>query len=405
MGRTDWLTPGTRYLQLVWHDRSVRAALFVFTLTRALIFTIFILATHLTLLEPVKSLGGDNAQITRISLYRANVAKKLRPIALRGDGGWYLHIAQNGYERKPFEAQTNHNWVFFPLFPLLWRYAARLTGGFELTGIALSNLFFLAALVLLHKTASAFGCDEATADRTIFYTATFPLSYFFSVPMTESLFLLLSVCSFYAAKRDSWWVAGIIGGCASATRVSGIFLLPALLVLYWQSHRSGKLQLNIFSLLLIPAGLIAFMFYLYLLTGNALAFLYGQAAWGRAPTFFLLPLWTYILDPTLIGLSWDFRLLNFTAATLGLACGLILAWRREWALAIYTFLCVISPLSSLQSSLQSVARYVMVVFPVYIVLARWGRSPRIDQTIRVIFIALLGLMSALFALIFTIALA
>jgi hypothetical protein len=56
--------------------------------------------------------------------------------------------------------------------------------------------------------------------------------------MTESLFVLLTVASFYAAKREHWWAAGLIGLCASATRVTGVLLLPSLLVLSWQMYRS-----------------------------------------------------------------------------------------------------------------------------------------------------------------------
>jgi len=54
--------------------------------------------------------------------------------------------------------------------------------------------------------------------------------------------------------------------------------------------------------------------------------------------------------------------------------------------------------------LQSQARYAMVVFPAYMVLARAGRRERVDQLIRAIFLVLFALMTALFAAHFTIAL-
>ncbi len=40
---------------------------------------------------------------------------------------------------------------------------------------------------------------------------------------------------------------------------------------------------------------------------------------------------------------------------------------------------------------------VVVVFSVYIVLAMAGRSPKVDQTIRALFLVLLALLSALYA--------
>jgi hypothetical protein len=46
----------------------------------------------------------------------------------------------------------------------------------------------------------------------------------------------------------------------------------------------------------------------------------------------------------------------------------------------------------------------MVVFPVYIVLARLGRHAKLDQLIRVTFLVLFGLMTAMFAAHFTLVL-
>lgn len=392
---------GSHLVRAVWQDRSVRAAAFTFALTRAVVFAIFILAAHLTPVEPIGKFGSD-AQETQLSLRDASVLDTLRSISHRGDSGWYLDIAFNGYEHKPFDIEREHNWGFFPLFPSLWWTASKITGDFELTGLALASAFFLPALVLLHKTTLAFGNDQATADRTVFYAAVYPTSYFYSLPMTESLFLLLTVGAFYAAKREAWWLAGVIGALASATRFSAIFLFPALLILYWQTHRSLRPRANILGLFLIPAGLIAFMSYLYHATGNALAFIEVMRVLGRQPVFFLRPLLGYVSDPLLISHRWDFMLLNFSAAVLALTCGVILAKRREWALSFYTLVSIITFLSS--ALLQSHARYVMVLFPIFMLLARAGRVPRIDQIIRTVFLVLLGLMTALCTVLFTLAL-
>ena len=78
----------------------------------------------------------------------------------------------------------------------------------------------------------------------------------------------------------------------------------------------------------------------------------------------------------------------------------MLAKRGEWALALYTLLCVIVPLSSL--SLQSMTRYVLVMFPVFMLLAVAGKSERRHQVIQTIFISLSILLAALFAAHFSI---
>ena len=382
----------SRAWRRVWSDGAARSALFAFALTRLIILTIFVLTTHFEIPIPPQTI--DDYKNPNIVVHKDSLRPRVAQLAGYGDGGWYMGIARDGYERRPFADTGQHNWAFFPLFPLLLRAASQLTGGLALTGMALSSLFFLLALLLLYKTIVAFGYDETIADRAVFYLAAFPVSYFFSLPMTESLFLLLTVGSFYAARREAWWTAGALGALASATRVTGVVLLPALCVLYWQQHR-GRPRADILKLALIPLGLLAFMYYLDLITGDALAFRHVLGSWGRQSGFFLRPLFEFLRRPQELSMSWDFRLLNFAAAVLALACGVVLAKRREWALALYTLAGIVIPLSS--QLLQSHARYVMVVFPLFIILAWWGRNPRVDQFIRAVFIVLLGLMSALFA--------
>src|SRR6185295_4456315 len=270
----------------------------------------------------------------------------------------------------------------------------------------LSHLCFLLALFLLHRLSLLFGMSADDADRSLFYLAFFPTSYFFSIPLPEALLLMLTVASFYFAKSERWWLAGLCGAFASATRTTGVLLLPALAILFWEMYRPLRplraLRKDGLALLLVPAGLVSFMIYLHVITGNALAFKGAMAAWGRKAGFFFTPLLDYLGHPAEIAAHWDFRLLNFSAVAIALACGIALLKRRQFALATYTLLVVLVALSS--ALLQSQARYAMVVFPVYLALAVWGRHARIDQTIRAVFLVLFALMSALFAAHFTLAL-
>ena len=385
-------------LSRVRRDRSVRSALFVFALTRGIVFAIFVLATNFITVGEVKPI--DELKQPVIDLHGRAIVERLRPLGYRGDAGWYTSTAREGYQRQAFDATEQHNWAFFPLYPMVLRLAAALTGEFHLTGMLLSNIFFLPALILLHKTALAFNLDEGDADRCIFYLAVFPTSYFFSLAQTEALFLLTTVGSFYAAMRDRWWLAGVAGAMATATRFSGIFLVPALALLYWKQY-GLRPRVNVLGLFLIPLGLLSFMLFLHMITGNAFAFKDVLVAWQRSSGFFLLPLFNYILRFRLVVESWDFHALNFAASLLALACGIVFAKRREWPFALYTLLSIIAPLSSLR--LQSHARYVLTIFPVFMLLAQWGRQPLVDQTIRTIFIVMLGLMAALFATYFTVA--
>lgn len=395
-------------------DPGVRAGLFAFTLSRLLVLAVVLLTANLVLDPPVPGPVGD-LHNSNISLRNRNAIEVVRSLTLGADSLWIISIARDGYEKEPFNTSAQHRWAFFPLYPLLLHAAAKVTGELPLTGIALSNIFLLLALVLLYKTALAFDCDQAAADRAVFYVALFPVSYFFSLAQSESLFLLLTVACLYYGRRKMWWLAGICGALASATRFAGVFLLAPLAVIYWQSFRlvarpgreqtSGfRFQTNVLALLLVPCGLLAYMLYLRSITGNAFAFSDIQVAWGHSPGVFWRPLLTYLADPLLVDAGWDFRLLNFAAAVIALVCTAVLLKRREWALGSFALLSIVVPMSY-QPLLQSLARYVMVIFPVFFVLAVAGRSPRVDQVIRAVFVGLLCLMTAMLAARITLAFA
>jgi hypothetical protein len=390
-------------------DPSLRSALITFTLTRFLVLAILIVGGQM---GRVATGSGETVREMFLSLEKTQVARILRQTVTTADINWYHGIAENGYEKTPFRTDKPHNWAFFPLFPLLWRLGFKLTGELPITGMALSHLFFLAALIFVHKAALAFGFSKNRADRSISYLAIFPTSYFYSLPLTESLFLLLTAATFYSAKSRHWWRAGVLGALASATRVTGVFILPALAVLYWQTFggdwrskaawRQALWRKELVSLCVVPAGVASYMCYLYAITGNPLAFKDILVTWGRGTGFFLITLFDYVRNPLMIAVPWDFRILNFAGACLALACGVILLKWKQWALGIYTLVAVIAALSSLV--LQSQARYAMVLFPVFMVLAVAGKRRRVDEVIRTIFVGLLCLMTALFAAHFTMAL-
>ena len=58
--------------------------------------------------------------------------------------------------------------------------------------------------------------------------AFFPAAVFFGAPYSESLFLLLAVGAFYAARTGRWAWAGACAGLASGTRSAGLLLLLIL---------------------------------------------------------------------------------------------------------------------------------------------------------------------------------
>jgi len=352
---------------------SVRAALLATLLSRALVFALAFIVPRLP--EDV----GAHASLT--------------DIATRGDAGWYLGIATGGYDPGPFSATARHNWAFFPLQPLLLRGVAWVTGEAPLTGIALSTTLLLVGRVLLFELALAVGLGEDAARRAVLYTALWPTAHFFSLPTTESLFLVLTAGCLLCAVRGAFWPAGLLGALASSARPNGILLLPALALLYF-AREPRRLRVDALALLLVPAGLLAFMVYLRFRTGDALAFSHIQQTWNRHPRFFTDALYEYAAVGREVAVPWDFRILNFTVGVLGFAAAAFWAARRRWAFAVYGALALAMPLS--MGSLQSVARYAMVCIPVPLALAVAVRRSRTHDAVLVALAAALALVTTLF---------
>jgi Gpi18-like mannosyltransferase len=340
----------------------------------------------------VQKVESNTLWETRLTYQPANTLPELERLAMIGDAWWYRWIAVEGYQQRHFDERPA-NWAFFPLFPLTVRLV-RITGNFAYDGAIVSNIALFLAMILLRNVAIGFGLDEDAANRAVFYLAFFPPSYFLSLPLSEGLFLALSLACVSAAQHERWWLAGVAGGLAALTRVTGLLLLPTLLV--YVVERRQRLRLSLLWLAAIPAAVACFMFYLYRITGNPLAFSDVQANWGRHPGWFYRPLLAYLGNPLEMGVRWNMVIFNLAMVILLLIVALVLLLRREGSQATYVLGCTLLPLSS--GSLQSFARYAIVVFPLFLVLAMLGRRPLVNHAILATSSFLLGVFVALFIL-------
>jgi len=292
------------------------------------------------------------------------------------EGEHYLAIAQHGY--------ANLEQAFFPLFPWLIRvfvYPFR-ENPFALliSGLTISHLAFLTALFLFYKLIKL-DFDEKVAQLAILFLLIFPTSFFFGAVYTESLFLVLILGSFYAARKKNWWVAGILGAFASATSFLGIFLLPALLWEWWEQRSTENLRLKtqdffeLIPILLIPLGLLFYMRFLASFYQDPLMFIHVQPAFGTqgsADKLILLyqVFWRYL--KMIVSTRWDplyFTVWLELLTTTGFGALLVYAQLKKIRLSylIFAFLAFLVP--TLTGTFSSMPRYVLVLFPGFITLA------------------------------------
>jgi hypothetical protein len=305
-----------------------------------------------------------------------------------------------------------------------------------------SLLAFFGALLFFCKLVTLeFGAAVAR-DATLLL-AIFPASFYFSSPYSESLFLLCSVGAFYAGRTGRWGWAGAAGACATATRLVGIALLVPLVILYLYGPRPDPpsrvgghrllprypLRRDVAWLAVVPAGLVAYTVYLELAFGDGFAWLHAQrTAFARVSSFPASTAWQgataawhairrleAIYGPAApAGVIWDPEAQQAAVAILEfgvllVACGcLVGVFRRlPFAYGAYTASALVILLSSKISTappidigrpLQSLHRFVAVLFPYFVWLGVEGHKRRWTPSLAAGFGMLLGMLTALFSL-------
>ena len=298
------------------------------------------------------------------------------------DACWYTKIATYGYE--PGTNSVN----FWPLFPLLTGLVGRLLlGSMALGGLLVSAVAYVAAMTGLRRLVSV-DVDDETAATTVVAISIFPTAFFFFAPFTESLFLALAVWSILGARRRLWLLAGLAGLLAALTRIQGVFLVLPLAWEALQAWREAGWRIGkpIFPLAgrIVPPGLAALAplagFVGFMLVSAAVAGqtpLDTQDAWGGKNFH---PPWE------VAAASWDWAVshhdplqaFNLFTLILFAVVSLVGIRRVPVAYSLYAIPQIVLLATRIQPTpLTSTARYLLVVFPVFVILAlvkdRWLR--------------------------------
>lgn len=189
------------------------------------------------------------------------------------DTEYYELIATQGYTSTP--NTLNPLLAFFPLFPLLIRGLMTFGLPFKLSGILINNLAFLLTTCLLYHWMEE-QYSRKTARWITCVLAFFPLSLYGSVIYTEGLFLLSSTAAMYCFEKEKYISTAIWGSLATATRITGLALIPAFICTAWREKRHLKAYLSgIFS----TVGLLCYSLYCWLEHASIFAFLEVQKNW------------------------------------------------------------------------------------------------------------------------------
>lgn len=310
---------------------------------------------------------------------------------LRYDVLWYVGIAQHGYGHRPGDT------AFHPLYPLLIGVLGWFLGGaYLLAAWLIAQVCCVALLAMLYRLVTL-DDDDATAQRTTLFLIGSPLGFSFLLPYTESLLLLSIVAAWYAGRKGRWWLAGAAGGAAALTKQPGVVVVAPLLWELWQQYRvtvrtmgARALIRPLAGLSLTPLALLGWI--VYRATLGDVAFSWREPG-TLVSALLVTPSYADVWGETF---SWPwvnfgyalnqlrehpyfYLLLNLMVMLIMLALTLASAARVRRSYAIYSLalaamnLAIVYPLWPY----MGIIRRFTIIFPMFIQLARWGRSPAV----------------------------
>ncbi len=355
-------------------------------------------ALHLLLLIAAVTAGTFLFTWTAYVVYAQSFPISFFRIWKHWDTFHFLYVAANGY--RP-EDSDKISMVIFPLYPLLIRGAGFLFRGDLLaSALTVSNLAYAGAAVCFYKLARL-DQDEESALRAVFYFSIWPTAYFLHAGYAESLFLLLTIASFYCARKGLWLAAGLAGMLASGTRVLGIAVLPALLIEYLASKnfQIKKIRPDILWLGLVPLGILVYMYICRQVSGNAFLFLDLQRKyWFKFlgfPWQGLHRSWLAIpnrIPEEQIMVCW----MEILFGIIGFLASIYVLFRVRLSYGIYMLLCWL--LATCTLFWLSVPRYTLMLFPLFIPLAEAGKRPGIHSAVSFSSILFYALFASMFVL-------
>jgi len=293
---------------------------------------------------------------------RDNTHQALTGAYQQWDANLYVNYAQHGLFSG---ASAPNNAAFLPGYPILLAFVHLILRNWLDSALLLSLLAGCVTAVLLNRMAGS--------TRAGLFLFTAPAAVFLAVGYSEPVFLAFAVGAWYAAQRGEWSAVRLFAGLAGLTRIDGLALIPALVLLALLRPGDGRRWRAASCAGAAAVGPFMYELYLWRATGSWSAW---QAANRKGWNLRLDWPWTAIRN-TWRGAyeyadgsgsyAWSFQLeLVCTIAAAVLV--VVLLARRAWPEACYCGLVLVSMV--FVNSQQAADRGLLICFPLYTLLAR-----------------------------------
>ncbi len=307
------------------------------------------------------------------------------------DGHHYSYLAEHWYS----SGLTSN--AFYPLYPLIVKASRFLFLNHTLfTGIALSNLFAVLSLILLYLfTKNLFG--ENVAYYTALFYLAFPTSYYTGLMYSESLFLFLALLLFYSLYRNRLVAALAASALLPLTRPQGILLLVPLavyLLLKVPALPGTRVDRRYLLPLAFVAGFCVYLGIMRAATGIALAGFVAQRSFVAQNSL------ANVVHP------WRWFRLNFVDVQLSLHgftnsiidrvffvlfLFLLVVIFRHLDKTMFAYAAAVGLTVALSGTFMAYSRYLLTIFPIYIVLGYQLKERHYLVTVPSAFVQLLFL--------------
>ncbi len=292
------------------------------------------------------------------------------------DAYHYIGLIENWYVNT---GDPRFHIVFFPFYPLICRGLYLLGVPAMASAYLVSNLCLAGSGVALYALVQHDSGDAAAA-RAVWLLMFCPVSFFFSAPFTESVFLLTTLLAVLCARKRRFLLAVAFGALSANCRSLG---MATAIPIFWEMLRDARDRapegrvsvrgavLCVLRVLPVSLGLVAYLLLNRQITGDPLTFLtYQSEHWGQR---FGSPMDTirYTVDYAFTfyeqnyraGVWWPQAVSVLTVLGLMAAC-----WRRlhagDAAYALVYFYVAIAP-----TWLLSGARYLGAMYALFPMLA------------------------------------
>ncbi|MFC1647736.1 mannosyltransferase family protein [Patescibacteria group bacterium] len=298
------------------------------------------------------------------------------------DGGHYINIAYNGYIGPNLTA-------FFPMYPMLLRFVSLIVQYSVISGLIVSGAAIVMAGYWLIKLVKL-DFSEKIARNSFILLLLFPTAVFLGAVYSESLFLMTTIGAIYFARKKNWWAVLFLGFAAGLTRNLGAFLVFPLLYEYFMQFRF-KIRWPILAVGSPGFAIVSYMVYLWAQFGDPLLFLHQQVNWGRKIVVNVFWRFQEAFNSALNSIE----KIEFICVVFAVILIILMIKKLRPSYIIWSIILLLIPV--MQNTWISMNRFVLVIFPAFIILSFFGdRYKYLNHILYILFGAGLIYYTALF---------